>query len=1668
MSYVLTIYSKEIYQDFILPAIDNADYTIVLQQKIFSLSDDVLVRMEIVDGEWRFVQGENYRIVKNGKSYIRKGLHNGEALNLELFNTLNFAVMIQEKTGGFTVYKKYLLPPEGKIYIGKNKDNHICYDSMGLVSGIHASIEMNHMNYILRDMSRNGVYVNHNRIKQMHVLQYGDTINIIGMKMVFLGNFLALEKPGGSFRIKEDVIVPLESGDIMDAVIAAAPDPVSEKKKKYFNRIPRNLKVIDVEPYVIEGPPGKDNSRRAPWYLTVGPALTMAIPMTLGCVLSIVGSGSNSSVFMYTGLITAFGSAVLGAVWGGVRLKYDAKVRVETEAHRTEAYAEYLTDIEKKIEEQYEKDIQILNDRYPSADMICALRDNNSTLWNRNVTHADFMYHRLGIGALPFPSPVNIPPERFMLYKDALADRPEEIRKKFEKMQDVPICVDLLSHSLIGVLGGSKKQGAYEVIRVLLTQIAAANSYTDVKMVLTYNKNLGAEQECFRSFRWFPHTWSTDRKFRFVADEPEEVADVYYELTQLLRERKEEKAYGEEKAPLPLYVLVVSDISMLNNELISKYVFDKDPQLGLITIILAEKFEDLPNSCEYIIANEHDGGKFTGVYSVRGEEQERISVCFDNITNASVESFARKLSDIEVEEMQNGGEIPSSVTFFDMMGISKLEELDVATRWAKNRTYDSIRGLLGKKAGGNLCYLDVHEKYHGPHGLIAGTTGSGKSETLQSYMLSLAINYSPDDIGFFIIDYKGGGMANLFSGLPHMMGQISNLSGNQIHRAMVSIKSENRRRQQIFNDYGVNNINAYTKLIKSNEAQTPVPHLFIIIDEFAELKREEPDFMRELISVAQVGRSLGVHLILATQKPSGTVDDNIWSNSKFRLCLRVQDKQDSNDMLHKPDAAYITQAGRGYLQVGNDELYELFQSGYSGAPYDEDGGDNGNETVRMMTIHGRTAIVGNRMKMHRQEKAKAMWLKKLVEAAEQVIADGNTPEHLLNNPVLLRQCAEKVTDNLIKNNVNVSSGENGLQRMENIVRLCCMANDRSTGAKVDYIIQEESAHSVKIPETKQKTQLDAVVEYLGKVAKERGYDHEFLLWLPVLPENLYLEELSGYCETTFNAGSWPTWKKWNLKAPIGLCDDPVNQAQRTLEIDFAAMGHLIVIGSVGTGKSVFLQSLAYSLIHRYSPEYVNLYCIDFSSNAMRGFEKSAHVGGVMYEHDTEKISRFFNMLTELMEERKKLFKGGNYEQYVQAMGVKVPAVFVFIDQYSSFREKTGNIYEEQMVHLSRDGAACGIYLVISAAGFGLTEISNNVGRNIKNVICLEMGDKFQYMDLLHTMQIEVLPETGVKGRGLVKQGDVVLEYQTALAVKAEDDYSRIEKIEKECLRLNAAWHGKKAKQVPVIPDEPVLDEFIELDAVKEQLQSGHLLPIGYDADNANPYALDLHRIFSYLISGRAKTGKKNLLKILMKMGAQTGMKMYVADFSGKLKEAAAENNAVFIDTDRKMYDAFMEWQTEIIEKNGRKKEMEAAGKSDLEIYQEMASMGLSCMMISNLPEFINHIMYPEKDVPLMAGFLENITEKGAGLGIYFISAYTPDEITKVKGNAIYNNLVKKKEGLHLGGNVGAQNILNFDYISYKEQNKVQKTGVAMLPSVDGELTSTRLIIPLAGKADAEK
>ncbi len=202
----------------------------------------------------------------------------------------------------------------------------------------------------------------------------------------------------------------------------------------------------------------------------------------------------------------------------------------------------------------------------------------------------------------------------------------------------------------------------------------------------------------------------------------------------------------------------------------------------------------------------------------------------------------------------------------------------------------------------------------------------------------MAVHFHPHEAAFLLIDYKGGGMAQPFRKMPHLLGTITNIEGSRNFsiRALASIKSELKKRQRLFDQYRVNHINDYTKLYKQGETDIPMPHLFLISDEFAELKSEEPDFIRELVSAARIGRSLGVHLILATQKPGGIIDDQIWSNSRFKVALKVQDASDSKEILKNSDAANITVTGRGYLQVGNNEVYEQFQSAWSGAPYMED------------------------------------------------------------------------------------------------------------------------------------------------------------------------------------------------------------------------------------------------------------------------------------------------------------------------------------------------------------------------------------------------------------------------------------------------------------------------------------------------------------------------------------------------------------------------------------------------------------------------------------------------------------------------------------------------------------------------------------------------------------
>ncbi len=1567
---ILMLYNKWVCKEFLLPNIYDADYKLHLYKEMFQLKEDVEILLENSSKGWELVSTEKYGIWQKQQSQDRHLLINEEIVGiLTNYNEVLDIVVIDTQLC-FPITEKYDIRMMQEISIGKADGNLIQYRFMELISSFHMTLSKQSDGWYLSDTSTNGIFCENVRVKGQRRLYFGDHIEIFGLHILFLGEMLAVGTFYGELNIRNDILVPIHIEEKQEEGYRGREADIS-----YFHRSPRNLPILHRQKIEIEAPPPQRVEKEKPLLFTIGPAFTMAIPMLLGSGMAIFGSqlsGQSSGAFMYTGLVTAVASAGLGVMWGILNMNYSKKERQEEETQRFNAYSNYLIQVANNIREKYIHNTESMKQMYPSAQQCLQYDRHSSELWNRNFGHKDFLYQRLGLGDQPFQVSIEIPKEKFTLLNDSLLEKPIMIKSEFETLKQVPIGISLMEKTLIGLVGGEGKRGAIQMMHMLVAGITAAHSYTDVKLVFVYRELEHEKQKEWECMRWFSHIWSEDKRTRYMASNKIETSDVFFELSGIIRNRSEEaeSQLGKPKTFVkPHYVLFVSDPSILEEEILKKYIYEAKPEYGVTTFLMVETLEQLPNECEEVIES-HD--HVHCVYNLLDTEHGKTPFIPDMVTKEALEKFGKTLANIRINETESSKEIPNRLDFLEMYGVSKFSELEILKRWRKNRSYESMKALIGKKAGNQDCYLDIHEKFHGPHGLVAGTTGSGKSELLQTYILSLAVNFSPEDVSFFIIDFKGGGMANLFSDLPHLSGHISNLSGNQVQRALISIKSEKHRRETLFSQYGVNRINLYTKLYKNKETDIPIPHLFIIIDEFAELKREEPDFMRELISIAQVGRSLGIHLILATQKPAGTVDDNIWGNTKFRLCLRVQDRQDSNDMLHKPDAAFITQAGRCYLQVGNDEIYECFQSGYSGGAYYENVGRQ-TSTTALLTRTGKAELVGM-SGTHRKEVSK------------------------------------------------VASG-------------------------------------------KEKTQLEVLVDYIKNLAEENNYGETHHLWLPLLKEELYLTELPGYQETCYENHAWKTLSgKWSLDVLMGMYDDPHNQMQLPVSLNLTEGGHHAICGGVVSGKSTFLQTMVFSLISKYSPNELQMYLLDYSSHMLAPFEKAPHVGGVIYDTEEDKQAKFMHMLTGMMEERKKMFRGGNYSQYVQAYGVKESAILIVIDNYSSFCEKTKNNYDSIMLRLAREGVSYGIFLVVTAAGFGISEIPSRIADNIRTVFALEMADKFKYMDILRATNITTIPESDVKGRGLVNIDGRILEYQTALSMPAEDDFERAQKIERYCEEMQEHWTGAVARKIPEIPENPTLALLAQEQGYMELLQTREYLPFAYQMEDASVYGMDLKKNYCYAITGKTHAGKTNILKLLLASAMAMQSQICIVETkTSELKKTATQANGDYVTDSAELFAFFQKLLPEFVRRNKMKQSFIEQGLEENEIFQKMKAERPIFIVIADLSEFMQMVYRPQADVGEMAGFVENIMEKGSLHNIYFIASLKTEDESMLTIYRAYTLYTGYKKGVHLGGNLSMQKVFDFQNLSFAQQSKNMKKGFGYVSNDEEEGFGIEIRIPIAKK-----
>lgn len=675
---------------------------------------------------------------------------------------------------------------------------------------------------------------------------------------------------------------------------------------------------------VIDSVPDREDRRAGQLVKLVVPPLVM-LAVTAGTAFL----NGNPVLVLATGssALVTLGVSVHGFVKDRRR---EARARAdEREAYRTHLDRRATVLHEAAAQQRYAAEYHL-----PDGATLTRLAGSFSPrVFERRPTHEDFLRFRLGLASVPATTTVEYADADRVERGTELDDLARHLSSSAATLDRMPLAADL-RHGPVGYVG--PRRLVVEQLQLLVDQLAFFHSYHDVQLVVVFPDG---EQDDWSWTRWYRHASLQDVNLRGHVHDQRSRDQVLATLNQVLRGRQNAltERRGQSTVFGPHYVVLVLDETLVLDHVVWELLRDDPTPLGCSVVVVQDTMSALSDAVTTVVdVRDRD----TGVLVLeRGELRDTRFALDHRPADADPEHLPRTIGALNHRQDVTSS-IPRSVTFLELYGVERVEQLGVADRWAANSPHRTLGVPLGLRGAGDVVKLDLHEKAHGPHGLVAGTTGSGKSEIIQSYILSLAVCFHPHDVAFLLIDYKGGGMANLFADLPHLLGTITNLDGAQSMRALVSINAELKRRQRVFAEHDVNHINQYQKLVKSGAATDPMPHLFLISDEFAELKSEQPEFMDELISTARIGRSLGIHLILATQKPSGVVNDQIWSNSKFKLALKVADRADSMEIIKTPDAAEITLPGRAYLQVGNNEIYELFQSAWSGADYEPDKEDN--------------------------------------------------------------------------------------------------------------------------------------------------------------------------------------------------------------------------------------------------------------------------------------------------------------------------------------------------------------------------------------------------------------------------------------------------------------------------------------------------------------------------------------------------------------------------------------------------------------------------------------------------------------------------------------------------------------------------------------------------------
>lgn len=929
----ITLYLVDRIKEFILPTQISGGFSFDAND----LEENKLINIEAKDNSWVLYSTDDIFVIDGNNTTVTETILREYSFYILQRAGQNYLIYVSPTfETGITPYTYH---DNIRLIIGNNTNCNVLYNIPYLTETNIEIVKKNGM-LLLKKNNNTIIYVNKIALReQLYYLKIGDTLDVYGFRILVLPNLLIMNNPNGS------VVVNDISTNTARFAINQGDDYINDDiknedlygKDSYFSKSPRIRRIIETKEIKFDAPPEDSKNEEMPLLYTLGPMLSMGI---VSCTMLIntinrLSNGQSTMSDSWPSLVSGVAMLLSTLLWPLLTKRYNKKLKKQKSQELLEKYSKYLEEKSKELEEEsrLQKDI-LLENLITIPECINMIKNRNMFFWDKRIEQNDFLVTRLGMGRAKLDVNIQYPEKGFTIDESELRKEADKTVEKYKYIDNVPVAYSFSKNKITAIMG-ERAKSIYFVDNILL-QLLTFYSYDDLKIVLITNEE---NKSHWDYIKYLNHNFDNAKQLRFFATNTEDIKRVTSYLEYELQNRLNNTEVSIRK---PHYLLIIDDYSEIRKTNFMKTLVEVDAEIGFSTIIIERKLNKLPSKCVNFIQL---GDKESAVMENSYEKQEITNFTDEINYGVNMMGVSKILSNIPIEFENGVKQLPDSINFLEMEKVGKVEQLNVLNRWNTNDSTESLKAEIGVDENGDYMYLDLHEKFHGPHGLIAGTTGSGKSEFIITYVLSMAINYSPEDVSFILIDYKGGGLALAFENktagiyLPHLAGTITNLDKAEMDRTLVSITSESKRRQRVFNEarekLGESTIDIYKyqKAYHEGRLDEPIPHLFIVCDEFAELKSQQPEFMDNLISIARIGRSLGIHLILATQKPSGVVNDQIWSNSKFKVCLKVQDAADSKEMLKRPDAANIKETGRFYLQVGYDEYFALGQSAWCGAKY---------------------------------------------------------------------------------------------------------------------------------------------------------------------------------------------------------------------------------------------------------------------------------------------------------------------------------------------------------------------------------------------------------------------------------------------------------------------------------------------------------------------------------------------------------------------------------------------------------------------------------------------------------------------------------------------------------------------------------------------------------------